>query len=53
MISFDIESTSLQIQTDSTVGSGDMLWVQFAKLNAGKNPPGIRVSLQTFPRPPL
>ena len=53
MISFDIESTSLQIHTNSTVGSGDMLWVQFAKLNAGKNPPGIRVSLQTFPRPPL
>ena len=33
-IDFDIESTPLQIQTDSVVGSGDYLWVRFLDTNS-------------------
>jgi len=50
IIHFHIKSTSLQIQTDSKVGSGDLLWVQFAKLNALKDNHGIRVSFKDPPR---
>ena len=50
MINFYIKSTSLQIQTDSEVGSGDLLWVQFAKLNAVKDHRGIRISFKKPPR---
>ena len=50
MIHFHMKSQSLQIQTDSKVGSGDLLWVQFAKLNAIKDRRGIRISFKKPPR---
>ena len=34
-IEFDLESTPLQILTDSRVGSGELLWVRFDRLNGG------------------
>ena len=34
-ISFDINSTPLQVYTDSEVGSGEMIWVQFHASNKG------------------
>ena len=33
-IDFDIESTPLQISTDSVIGSGDNLWVRFLDKNS-------------------
>ena len=32
-IEFDLESTPLQVFTNSIIGSGDMMWIQFANLN--------------------
>ena len=50
LIQFDTKSQSLQIQTDSEVGSGDLLWMQFVKHNANKNHRGIRISFEKPPR---
>ena len=48
-IDFDMKYSVLQIQTDSVVGSGDVLWVRFVELNSD-NGPGITVK---FENPPL
>ena len=41
-IDFDIESTPLQIQTDSVLGSGDVMWIRFVELNTDIGP-GITI----------
>ena len=41
-IDFDIESTPLQIQTDSVLGSGDVMWIRFVELNSDTGP-GITI----------
>ena len=41
-IDFDIESTALQIQTDSVLGSGDIMWIRFVELNSDTGP-GIMI----------
>ena len=47
-IAFDLESCPLQVQTDSVVGSGDVLWVRFLKLNSGEGP-GISIKFNDPP----
>ena len=46
IIQFDINSTPLQIYTDSEIGSGDVMWVQF--MGSG-NTVGISVILDSTP----
>ena len=47
-IDFDLETTPLQIQTDSMVGSGDLLWVRFNPLNSDIGP-GIEIRFHDSP----
>ena len=47
-IDFDLETTPLQIETDSMVGSGDLIWVRFNPLNSDSGP---RISI-LFQDPP-
>ena len=42
-------STSLQVRTDSTIGSGDILWVRFVE-HSTNNGPGIKM---VFSDPPI
>ena len=46
-IQFDINSTPLQIYTDSEIGSGDIMWVQF--LTDSENGAGISVRFDETP----
>ena len=40
LIDFDLESTPLQVLTDSEIGSGDLMWVQFLDSSADENKGG-------------
>ena len=46
-INFDIESTPLQVQTDSAPGSGDLIWVRF--IESGWHP-GVKIFLNNMPK---
>ena len=47
-IDFDLETTPLQIETDSMVGSGDLLWVRFNPLNSDSGP-GMKIWFHDSP----
>ena len=46
-IAFDLDSCPLQIQTDSVVGSGDVVWVRFIRLTG--DGPGISIKFNNPP----
>ena len=50
-IEFDLESTPLQVRTDSEIGSGDLMWIQFADLgeSSGKGG-GISLHFDSQPK---
>ena len=49
-IKFDINSTQLQVYTDSEIGSGDVMWLRFIESNSGKGAlAGISVRFDSTP----